>query len=321
MKSTRRHELQTNELADRLGHALDRMKPYSKAMAGVFVAGIVIVAVAMFVSYRNRQREAAAWDAYTLAVGTVTVDFEALRSVAENHPETTAAQWASLAWADARLQIGIEQLFLDRASARQMLQQAREMYLQLIDASVLEEVRQRASFGLARAYEASGDLVKAREQYLAVQGGLAPVAQQRAETLQQRKVKEFYDWFAQADLPSRAMQGAPGTPGARPPFDLGDFGGLDPGLLGPTIGNDAAGQGEATGGTGTDLPSTDFLAPPSGDETAPAQPAAPAATQPAAPAGENGATEGGTEATESGAETTEQSPAAPQDQPAAPQGQ
>jgi hypothetical protein len=315
MKSTRRHELQTNELADRLGHALNRVKPYSKAMAGVLVAVVVIIAVAMFVSYRNRQREAAAWDAYTLAVGTSTVDFEALRSVAENHPDTTAAQWASLAWADARLQIGIEQLFLDRASARPMLQQAREMYLQLIDANVLEEVRQRASFGLARAYEASGDLDKAREQYLAVQGGLAPVAQQRAETLQQRKVKEFYDWFAQADLPSRALQGAPGTPGARPPFDLGDFGGLDPGLLGPAPGSDTTGQDDATdGAAGPDLPSTDFLAPPSDDQTTPAQPAAPDTTQPAASAESSDATEGA-------AETTEQPPAAPQDSPAAPQGQ
>ena len=49
MKADHRHELQTNELAAWLENAVDKIKPYARAIVGVCVAIAIIIAVYAYV--------------------------------------------------------------------------------------------------------------------------------------------------------------------------------------------------------------------------------------------------------------------------------
>ena len=55
MKTERRHELQTNTLADALGQAVDTVKPYSQMAVGAVLAVAVIVLVVKYLSFRRRK--------------------------------------------------------------------------------------------------------------------------------------------------------------------------------------------------------------------------------------------------------------------------
>jgi len=95
----------------------------------------------------------------------------------------------------------------------------------------LAVLHERATFGLARAYEAlagtrqsQGELDKAMESYEAVvakwpNGAYGELAARRLEELQQEETKSLYDKFAQFE-PKPASPDVPGLPGGRPPFSL-----------------------------------------------------------------------------------------------------
>jgi hypothetical protein len=114
-------------------------------------------------------------------------------------------------------------------------------------------------------------LEKARETYRTVTGELGKIAAGRADLLEKMPVKEFYDWFAKAELPAASVLG-PGEPGARP-FDL--FQDVQPGadFLPPS------GAGSTSLGPSLDGPSLE----PATGASAPITPAAPAAPQSQAP--------------------------------------
>jgi hypothetical protein len=308
MKSNRRHELKTNELADWLGRHLDQIKPYTKAISGAVLALFVVVVVIALVSQRNRQLETAAWNEYTLAmgIGGTVVDMEELRRVSEDHAGTQAAVWADLAWADAKLRQGTTDLFRNRDQALAQLRDAVERYLVLVeDGRAPSIVHDRALYGLAQAYEARGELDKAEQTYRSVRGKLGDIALQRAEILSQRSIQDFYDWFATAELPRAPVTGLGGLESLPADFlqslNLGaDF--LPP--VGPSGGVDFSGFGvEPAGGvpatpgtsappidpasvdlsfpddlapsddaTDTPPPSTDETSPPTGDPAPDAEP-------------------------------------------------
>jgi hypothetical protein len=90
---------------------------------------------------------------------------------------------------------------------------------------------QRATFGLARAYEAlagtrqsQGELDKATEVYQELlqewpDGPYGQLAAERLEDLNRRETRALYDKFAEFD-PRPALPDVPGLPGTRPRFDL-----------------------------------------------------------------------------------------------------
>jgi tetratricopeptide (TPR) repeat protein len=127
--------------------------------------------------------------------------------------------------ADTQLAKGVEALFKDRAAARKALEESIDDYRAVLQAappgSLLAE---RATFGLASAYESKDELDNARQHYRELldrwpDGAFSGLAKDRLADLDRKTTKEFYDWFARQSPKPEPPQG-PGVPGEKPPFDL-----------------------------------------------------------------------------------------------------
>jgi len=236
MKTERRHELEANTLANWLGGTLESAnqytKSYSKTVAAVLVAVLLIGGSYYFLSNRSASQKEAGWDSYFNAFETGRP--EDLLEVAEQYPGQAVAHWALLRVADMQLASGVQSLFTDRSLSQQELQKAAENYQTVIDQSQGELIRQHAIYGLARTKESLNDLAGAQEEYdrLAAdwpQGAYAKIAKTRSADLQRQPTKMFYDWFA-AQSPRPVLQGEPGFGNGQPPFDLESLPDDSPGL-------------------------------------------------------------------------------------------
>lgn len=230
MKTERRHELATNVLADWLGEKIEAIKPYSTAISATVLAVVVAVFAYVYWSQKNQARQAKAWESYFSALderGREDAD-ESLLNVADDYANSPAGNWSRLSLADAQLAKGVDQLFNDRAASRQTLDDAAESYRAVLDDAPADSaLAERASFGLAEAYESKNELDKAREQYQALvdrwpNGAFTALAQERLNDLDQKSTKDFYDWFAKQSPKPKAPKG-PGKPGEKPAFDLGNL--------------------------------------------------------------------------------------------------
>ncbi|MFH1266846.1 MAG: hypothetical protein ABIK89_14045, partial [Planctomycetota bacterium] len=155
----------------------------------------------------------------------------------------------------------------------------------------LAMLQQRASYGLARAYESlagtQGGLDKAIETYEDLvakwpQGAYCELATRRLEELQRQDTKEFYDQFAKFE-PRPPLADGPGGPGQGPAFDLDNL--SDEGAfsrVSEALGLDDAEPEETMTDEESSAPAEPD-APPAQDQPAPAQPAPeqPAPEQPA----------------------------------------
>ncbi len=206
MKTGRRHELETNQLADSLGHWVESARPYTNAI----VAAILIV-VGSIVVYFVAQRRAAtnnaqAWEEYFVALGQHRRI--KLEDLGEAYAGTSVGAWSLCMAADMALEEGSEELFRDKALARDILRKSVEEYQQVIGETQEETLLKQAWFGLARAHECLGELKQAEEEYgrlVAKWPGtpLATAAEARTKDLQRHETKEFYDWFAKQDIRKR----------------------------------------------------------------------------------------------------------------------
>ena len=171
MKRERRHELQHNELADWLAKAIERLKPYQN----VIVAAVVVVILAAggyaWISHASEAKTAQAWDA--LNSGLESGNPGSFTRVMDDYPNTNVADVAAVVSADLRLADGCDRLFHDKAVAEQQLSQAIELYGKELEQGGNPSLRQRATFGLGRAWEAKGDLDKATRRYQEVVAQLA----------------------------------------------------------------------------------------------------------------------------------------------------
>lgn len=202
MKTARRHELRTNELANWLGKEMVRLQPHGRTIAAtalLIVLGIVLV---VFYSNRGRQLEEQAWVEYFAAVDELTArgNIDRLRDVSEQYARTPAALWAHLTLADAQLAQGVENMFRDRETALAQLQSAIKDYEYVREHAKDPLLVERATFGLAHAYESQADLERARKTYQEIesrwpQGLFASAARRRLEDLERLPTRRFYDWF------------------------------------------------------------------------------------------------------------------------------
>ncbi len=224
MKTERRHELQTNELADWLGKQIAGIRPYSKTILGVVVL-IVAAIVALMLSLTQRSRNVAGgWQAYYDA--TVARNAEKLSEIAKDYEGTTAGLWATQSAGDAYLMQGTSLLHIDRDDAADRLNKARAAYQQVIDQTYDDLLKPRALIGLAQCYEARNEVEEAEKQYNRVIEGwpetsLAKLAKERRDLLAQASTREFLNWF---DDQEPQLPPVSGTPGAADPF-----GGMVPG--------------------------------------------------------------------------------------------
>src|SRR5262245_44136720 len=120
MKTGRRHELQTNQLADALAHGIERVKPYSKAIMSGLLAILVAIFAWGFVSAQSTRRVADGWNEYFEATDSPNPR-DALADVAARYPGSEAGLFAELTLADMLLDIGTNQLFANKTIARDEL--------------------------------------------------------------------------------------------------------------------------------------------------------------------------------------------------------
>jgi hypothetical protein len=227
MKAERRHELQHNEVADWVAATIERVKPYSRAIAAVAVAGSVLLIAYVVLSGRSEKKQSVAWNDYYQAVQAESKDVAAdLETVAREHSGVPAGLWAEVALADLKLGEGIESLFREKQAAQGKLRSAIQHYQKALDEAEDALLVARARFGLARAYESLGQLGEAREVYEQVvastgTNAYTSVAKERLNDLKRSSTQDFYAWFAKQEpvsLPPPS-DSLPGTPGEKLPFD------------------------------------------------------------------------------------------------------
>jgi tetratricopeptide (TPR) repeat protein len=260
MKAERRHELQQNEVADWVASTIERVKPYSRAIVAVAVAGTVLLIAYIVLSGRSERKQSDAWNDYYQAVQAESKDVATdLESVARQHSGVPAGLWAEVALADLKLGEGIDSLFREKQVAQSKLRSAIQHYETVLDEADDALLVARARYGLARAYESLGQLKEARQVYEQIVGSSGTnayisVAKERLKDLERSSTQDFYAWFAkQEPVALPPASDLPGTPGEKLPFDessLGSPGGLN--LSGDSILNIPPLD---TGATGPLLPS------------------------------------------------------------------
>ena len=301
MKTGRRHELETNQLADSLGHWVESARPYTNAILAAILIVVGSIGVYVVAQRRTAASNAQAWEEYFVALSQHRRI--KLEDLGEAYAGTPVGAWSLCMAADMALEEGSEELFRDKALARDILRKSVDQYQQVIGETQEETLLKQAWFGLARAHECLGELKQAEEEYgrlVAKWPGtpLASAAEARSKDLQRHETKEFYDWFAKQDIRKRVQSGpGPGTPGFRAPFDFGtlpgsssDTGGspASPSDDGSSPSSSAAPDADASGAATPDAATPDAGTPgaaaaPAG--AAPASTAAPAATGGGKPAG------------------------------------
>jgi hypothetical protein len=228
MKSEERHKLHENALAKSLADVVESVRPYTNAILAVILLVVVVFTVWRWWQRQSESVAATAWD--TVYAAVAQNDAGALDKIAEQSHGTEVASWAAVLSGDMHLAAGCQQLFTSKATAGAELRKAVDKYNQVRNESRTPTLRERATFGLARANEAlsgtrqsEGELPKAIQYYEEVtknwpKGTYAGAAQKRLDELKDKDsgAQKFYDRFAQYD-PQPAM--TPGGPGAKLPFD------------------------------------------------------------------------------------------------------
>jgi hypothetical protein len=228
MKSKRRHELQTNVLADQLGHWIERVRPFTTTFLLLAVAAVLVLAAWYFFAVSHEKKLAESWRSYMLAGTNPQGDIvEELNLVTEQFDDTQAGQWAALTSADIESSRGVRLMFTDRAAAETSLNMAKNRFREVLNSKHAAKdamLLRRAHFGLAQVYEAQGELDDAKQQYATVaesdkDSALGKAAQKRADQIETAATKKWYNWFANQKPAPRSLGTGTSPPGS-PDTDL-----------------------------------------------------------------------------------------------------
>lgn len=155
MKGTRKHELQTNELADALGQAITWAKPHAKTIA--LVVAVVVVAVFVLVILPAVRGSASEMASAAFALAQNAGDTQSLRNFLEDYPEARQTPTARLLLADRLLR----EVVSKPKPTGDPLAEAGKLYAEIAESSEL--LRPLAKVGLALVTVQEGDLEKGRE--------------------------------------------------------------------------------------------------------------------------------------------------------------
>jgi tetratricopeptide (TPR) repeat protein len=228
MKSKRRHELQTNELANWMGKKIEKVKPYINLIVlGVLVAILLVVAILFFFN-RGKQQDAQAWRSYTIEANKRERDPAALTKVAQSDPDSPAHLWALQAAADTQRDKGIDLLYEERSEGLKELDEAVQLYEEVLRRGKDEPfLQRRARYGLAKALESKGDIDAAIKQYTDLEtaaGEYAVGKDAKRQIARLEHQKEFYKSFAEFNPADRDSVGQTTLLPERPDITFpGDF--------------------------------------------------------------------------------------------------
>lgn len=224
MKSVRRHELQHNELADWLVKTGEEIKPYLNLILAATLAVLVGLAAYSWWSRSSAAENVLAWNEFN--AGLDTGNLETLAKVISDYSSTTAAGMAAVVSADSRLAMGCNQLFSNKALGLRDINAAIELYSAGLAPAQPSALREQATFGLARAKEAKGEIEPASRHYRELvekwpNGVYAADAKQRLADLQLADTKEMFDDFRNFD-PKPVFDDPMSEPGKRPSAEVPD---------------------------------------------------------------------------------------------------
>ena len=259
MKSQRRHELQTNELAAMYDKHADEIKSGGKIAAGVVAVLVIGFAIWAYMSSSQQARLAKGWEAFDEARSGAGADTEALEEMAGEFSDTLPALWAQKTAADRKLATGMQELRVNRDDATEKIDEAIEVYEKIVGERAGDTMfQQQCLLGLGKAHESLSNVEEAKEQYKKAiaknaASALGKYAQKRVDFLSQPKNAAWYAWFADQEPRTPAPPSIPGmTPGnagddlpAAPDISLeGD--GLSFEGVGSSLENDKPKEGQTT---------------------------------------------------------------------------
>jgi len=229
MKAQHRHELHKNELAEWLEAAIEKAKPYSRAIVGAILALAIVIGVYAYVNALGRRTVAAASDQYINALQSLQAEGPLeLQRIAEDYRGTEPAVLAQLVLAEQQLNEGTNKLYSYKSAAETDLSHAVGSFTQVSQTTKDPMLRAWALYGLGRAHESqgqSGQLAQARSDYQKLiteypDSSLVGSARAHLAQLNETSVKEFYDWLARQNPQPAGLDSGSGVPGFKPSFDL-----------------------------------------------------------------------------------------------------
>jgi predicted negative regulator of RcsB-dependent stress response len=159
MKSTRKHELQTNELADALWHYYEQIKPHGQLIGYVALGVIVLVLILVVLPTFRSSQGSAAEAAFVEAMGSHQPD--PLRNFLKQYPTAEQAATAKLLLADRLLSEAVratpspgEDL---KAKAAKLIDEAKELYGQVAQSSKAFEPLARTGLAMVTIQEGNLD--------------------------------------------------------------------------------------------------------------------------------------------------------------------
>ncbi len=213
MKSKERHKLQQNVLADWIGRTIQEAKPYRTPI--LLGSSLVVLGLAIYFAWVRISSASTtlAWTEVNTAL--VTGDDSKLPDVISHYPKTNAAYTAAVMLGDLQLRRGCDEAFVDKTLANQDLSKAIDNYTIALEGSRVSSLREQATFGLAQAREAQGELEQAVGLYKEIttrwpNGAYAEAAAHRLQYLDQPSTKAFFDRFAHFN-PRPTLSAEPGA--------------------------------------------------------------------------------------------------------------
>lgn len=213
----RRNELQQNELAQSLGRLNTAIEPYSKIIA--LAAAVVIVGIVGFALLKSEEAADRSRSTFNLISSASSGDAELIEQIYEATPDSLAGGWAAIFAADALLASGINDLFTDRETGLEQIDNAIEAYQNASRVQGDSLLTSRARLGIAKATEAKGDIDGAIEGYkelvpVAESDAVREFAEDRIAVLQRGDTKRFTEWFEDQDFSPAQPSLPPALPGA-----------------------------------------------------------------------------------------------------------
>lgn len=209
MKSERRHELQTNTLADRIGDEMNTHGERLKLVGAGLIALFAIIFAYLYISQQSEARLASRWSLFFQAVNS-TDRGAALERVAEefkssNRVNSKPALWTLQSLADIKLAIGAATRFTNKEDSLKDLEIAKQNFGIVRDISDNPLMRLRATYGLAQTHEALCEPEEAKKLYEEVKqqagdSALATAAEEAISRIDQLQADNWYVWFKEQDV-------------------------------------------------------------------------------------------------------------------------
>jgi hypothetical protein len=223
MKTERRHELQTNWLADRVGEIIVVLKPYAKGLTGVLLAVLVVWAAFLIMAHRSQAEEASNWNKLWDGLLGGSNAAEDLATLSESSPKQPTGQWALLILADNDLSNGVGLQFVEKKAGRDAIHNALDNYKTVLQNATDPLVREHALYGVGLAQESLCNVADAETAYKQLRtdyptGSYSIRAQERLDDLARDSTKARYDWFKTLEPPPSGLgKGSDKTGGATGP--------------------------------------------------------------------------------------------------------